>query len=101
MPSLRLDTACFASILFETFFFGFYTLLFVVAVRLLSVRGRVRIPWIISVPTLLLYIFAAAHVLTTIKHGSVGFIQIASQGQVDGAIKYFATTVNATNMYVY
>jgi hypothetical protein len=36
---------------------------------------------------------------TTISHGSVAFIKIASQGEVDGVIKYLGLTVNGTNMY--
>ncbi|CAG7852509.1 SubName: Full=Uncharacterized protein {ECO:0000313/EMBL:CCA75711.1} [Serendipita indica DSM 11827] len=101
LASLRLDTACWLSIILETFFYGVYTIIFVAGASIFfnpSTRGR--IPLLIAVPSLLLYLNASAHVVTTVVHGANGFIRIASQGQVDGAINYFATTVNGVNMCV-
>ncbi|KIM33214.1 hypothetical protein M408DRAFT_326005 [Serendipita vermifera MAFF 305830] len=98
MASLRLDTSAFTSILFEVFFFGFYTLLFIAAARLVLSKSRVRVSWHIYVPGGLLYLVATIHLATTIAHGSIAFIQIASQGVVDGTIKYLAVTVNGINI---
>lgn len=56
MASLRLDTSAFTSILFEVFFFGFYTLLFIAAARLVLSKSRVRVSWHIYVPGGLLYL---------------------------------------------